>query len=54
MGMRGVSGFLLPAEGRKPMFHVHCKYAVLPVVDELPHYSGLPASFGGSDERVGW
>lgn len=54
LGMRGVSGFLLPADMFKPSFHIHCQHAVLPVKDGLPHFKTLPASFGGTDEEVGW
>ncbi len=54
LGVRGVSGFLLSADMFKPAFHSHCQHAVLPVKDDLPHFKGLPASFGGSDEMVGW
>lgn len=54
LGLRGVSGFLLPADMFKPAFHSQCQYAVLPVKDDLPHFKGLPASFGGTDETVGW
>lgn len=53
LGLRGVSGFLLPADMFKPDFHIHCHRAVLPVKDDLPHFRDLPASFGGSDEMVG-
>jgi hypothetical protein len=54
MGVRGVSGFLLPADMFKPTFHSQCRYAVAQVNDDLPHFKGLPASFGGTDEGVGW
>ena len=54
VGLRSVSGYLLPKGEFKPQFHVQCQYAVLPIVDSLPHYKGFPASFGGSDEVVSW
>jgi hypothetical protein len=54
VGMRSVSGYLLPKGAFKPQFHVQCAHAVLPVVDELPHYKGFPASFGGADAFVDW
>jgi hypothetical protein len=54
LGMRGVSGFLLPADMFRPAFHSQCQYAVLPVKDDLPHFKGLPASFGGTDETISW
>jgi hypothetical protein len=54
VGMRSVSGYLLPKGAFKPQFHVQCAHAVLPVVDDLPHYRGFPAAFGGADELVAW
>jgi len=54
LGMRGVSGFLLPADRFRSAFHSQCRYAVLPVKDDLPHFKGLPESFGGTGETVGW
>lgn len=54
MGMRGVSGFLLPAELFKPAFHIRCQRAVVAVRDDLPHYKDVPAMFGGTDETVDW
>jgi hypothetical protein len=50
----GVKANLLPAGTFKPAFHIHCRYAVLPVIDDLPHYKSLPKLFGGNDELVGW
>lgn len=52
--MRGVSGYLLPADKFEPTFHNQCQYAVAPVKDDLPHFKGLPATFGGTDETVDW
>ena len=52
LDMCGVNGYLLPAF--RPAFHVQCRFARLPVKDDLAHYASLPASFGGSDETVGW
>ncbi len=52
--MRGVNGFLLPPDYFKPTFHMQCKFAVRPVIDDLPHYKSLPQRFGGSEETVGW
>lgn len=54
LGLRGVSGVLLPADTFKPAFHIHCQNAILPVMDDLPHFKALPAIFGGTDETVGW
>jgi hypothetical protein len=54
VGMRSVSAYLLPKGEFKPQFHVQCQHAVLPVVDDLPHYKGFPPAFGGSDEIVKW
>ncbi len=52
--LRGVNGFLLPADAFRPQFHVNCRFAVLPVRDGLTHYAGMPVAFGGSDETVDW
>lgn len=52
--LRGVNGFLLPADAFRPQFHVNSRFAVLPVRDGLTHYAGMPKSFGGSDETVDW
>jgi hypothetical protein len=53
-GLRGINGYLLPAGQFKPAFHMNCQFAVRPVVDDLPHYRGLPERFGGSGELIGW
>lgn len=54
LGIRGVSGSLLPAGMFEPAFHNQCQFAVMAVKDDLPHFKGLPAIFGGTDETVGW
>lgn len=54
IGLRGLNGYLLPAEAFVPQYHMHCRFAVRPVQDELPHYSELPPQFGGPDECVDW
>jgi hypothetical protein len=54
VGMRSVSAYLLPRGQFKPQFHVQCANAVLPVLDDLPHYKAFPASFGGAEEFVAW
>lgn len=54
VGLRSVNGFLLPEGKFRPQFHIQCQYAILPVVDDLPHYKGFPASFGGAEEFVAW
>jgi hypothetical protein len=54
LGVRGVMALLLPEGMFKPTLHMQCQHALLPVKDELPHFSGFPAEFGGSDERVPW
>lgn len=53
-GLRSLNAYLLPKGEFRPSFHVQCQDAVLPVVDELPHYKGFPAMFGGTDEIVPW
>jgi hypothetical protein len=52
--LAGVKANLLPAGTFEPAFHIHCRYAVLPVIDDLPHYKSLPKVFGGTDELIGW
>lgn len=54
LGLRGVNGTLLPGGHFKPSFHMQCRYAVRTIKDDLPHYAGRPAQFGGSDEEVNW
>lgn len=54
VGMRGVNAYLLPQGAFRPQLHVQCQHAVLPVVDDLPHYKGFPAAFGGREEFVAW
>lgn len=54
LGVRGVSGFLLPNDVFSPAFHIRCEHAVTRVEDELPHFKDLPASLGGTDETVDW
>jgi hypothetical protein len=50
--LKGVNGTLLP--DFSPAFHMHCREAVLPVRDDLPHYAKQPAAFGGEDKLVDW
>lgn len=50
--LRGVNAYLLPREVFRPALHIYCRYAPLPVMDALPHYSTVPARWGGSDELV--
>lgn len=52
--LRSVNATLLPKEQFKPQLHLQCQHAVLPIVDNLPHYKDLPAAFGGTGELVGW
>jgi len=54
LNLRGLNGYLLLKEEFKPTFHMQCQFAVLPVVDNLPHYKTRPSRFSGSDERVDW
>lgn len=51
---RGVNRTLLPKDSFKPSCHIQCQHATLPVVDDLPHFKGFPAAFGGSDETMDW
>ncbi|MDC8013284.1 GFA family protein [Tahibacter soli] len=50
----GVNGARLPPGVSKPAFHIQCRYAVNPVVDDLPHYADAPTDFGGSGNTIGW
>jgi hypothetical protein len=52
--LRGVNGYMLPPGKFNATFHMQCRFAVNPVKDDLPHYKGRPARFGGSDETVDW
>jgi hypothetical protein len=54
LGLRGVNGTLLPPGEFKAAFHMNCRFAVLPVKDDLPHFKSRPARFGGTDETVYW
>jgi hypothetical protein len=54
VAMRSLNAYLLPKGSFKPQFHIQCADAVLPVVDDLPHYKGFPAAFGGDDAVVVW
>ncbi len=51
---RGVNAGLFPVGSFKPEAHYHCRYAVAPVQDSLPHYRDYPAQFGGSGDLVDW
>ena len=53
-GLRSLNAYLLPPDKVWPQLHIHCADAVMPVVDSLPHYAGLPSSFGGDDKLVEW
>jgi hypothetical protein len=53
-GLRGLNGYLLPAEAFQPTLHMHCRFAVRPVMDDLPHYKSLAPQYGGPDETVDW
>jgi len=54
IAVRTVCALLLPRGRFQPSFHMQCQYAVRPVRDELPHFKGLPAPFGGADETMPW
>lgn len=49
-----ISAYLLPPGVFRSQPHIMCRNALLPVNDTLPHFSGVPARFGGSDEQVAW
>lgn len=44
----------LPEGVFRPDFHIHCREAIAPVRDGLPHYEALPSAFGGTDRTVDW
>jgi hypothetical protein len=48
----GINGTLL--DDFAPAFHMHCREAVAPVRDDLPHYAQQPAALGGEDTQVDW
>lgn len=50
----GVNASLFPAGRFAPIAHLHCRHAVMPVQDDLPHYADIPREYGGSGERVSW
>jgi len=52
--VRGVNADLLPEAMFNPQFHIQCRYAKAPIIDNLPHYKGTPARFNGSDELMTW
>ena len=52
--LRGLNGTLLPPELFRPTLHMHCRFAVRPVEDALPHYKSLAPQYGGPDETVDW
>ncbi|WP_370453246.1 GFA family protein [Salinisphaera sp. LB1] len=54
MGLRSVNAFLLPSKEFNPKLHVQCQHAVLPIVDNLPHFKDFPSEGGGSGELVDW
>ncbi len=52
--LRAVNAYLLPAGTFRPALHIYCKFARLPVIDPLPHYSTVPERWGGSEEVLTW
>ena len=52
--LRGVNAALFPAGASHPSAHLHCRFAVAPVADDLPHYADFPSEFGGTGSMVGW
>jgi hypothetical protein len=52
--VRGVNADLSPEGMFDPEFHIQCRYASAPITDDLPHFKGTPARFGGSDELMEW
>jgi hypothetical protein len=54
LGLRGVNASLLLKQDFTPRFHQQCCFADVPIGDDLPHFAGLPAMWGGSDQQIGW
>ena len=52
--VRGVNGALFPEGAFVPEFHIQCKFAKNPIMDDLPHFESLPSRFGGSGELMKW
>ena len=52
--MMGVNAALFPVGAFHPGAHLHCRYAVAPVIDDLPHYADVPSEFGGSGALADW
>jgi len=52
IGIHGISAYLLPPGASRPQVHIMCEDALVLVKDDLPHFAGFPASFGGSDGRA--
>lgn len=50
----GIVAERLPEGAFHADFHIHCREAVAPVRDALPHYEALPPDFGGDDRTVDW
>ncbi len=54
LGLRGLNGCLLPEGAFTPTCHMHCRFAVGPVKDDLPHYFSRAPQFGGPEICVDW
>lgn len=52
--LRGINGYLLPPDRFRAQYHVHCQFAVRPVIDDLPHFKSRAPQFGGPHETVAW
>jgi hypothetical protein len=51
---RGVNGAVFPEGAFVPAFHVHCRFAAAPIMDNRPHFKDLPIRMGGSGELMPW
>ena len=38
----------------EPSMHLHCKFALAPVVDNLRHYLNIPLEYGGTGALADW
>lgn len=52
--VRGVNAGNFPPDTFSPTMHLHCKYAVAKIDDDLPHFCDLPSEFEGTGKLMVW
>lgn len=52
--MRGVNAGNFPSNEFQPTMHLHCKFAIAKVDDDLPHFLDIPLEFGGTGKFAAW